>query len=63
MILILVESANALRINDKAFERFISATVDQLDRLVPHPKPLSAWIDCGPHAKATILLLLEQNAI
>lgn len=63
MVLILIESSDAFRVDDKALERFLRVTVQQVDWLVPYPETLGARVDCGTDAEARVLFLVEQDSI
>ena len=52
MVLILVESSDALAIDHKALKRFLGALVGKLDGLIPYPEALCAWINGWTDSKA-----------
>ena len=60
MILVLVESANTLRVNDESFESGVVLFVFNFDWLVPDPKAFGAWVDCRTNTEASLGTSLIQ---
>ena len=63
MILIFIECADALAIDDKALKRFIGFAVDELNWLVPNPESFGAGVNRGTDAKACGFFLFEQDSV
>ena len=63
MILIFIECADPLAIDDKALKRFVGFAVDELNRLVPNPKSFGAGVNRGTDTKACRFFLFEQYSV
>lgn len=63
MILVLVESSNALTVDHQALEHLAGLFVDDLERLVPDPEAFCAGVDGRTDPETAIVRHLQQNSV
>ena len=63
MVLIFVESPNALAIDNQALKWLFRSAVDEVYGLVPDPEALGAWVDRWPNTEPARLLLLKEDSV